>query len=98
KLHGKVVDALRVFVLIRVLRMDPSLGEDIPYSPGESFKPLTWTGRRQTNDVVEDEVPLVERIVRPCELNRAAPVLLEGLGVVHFRLERGAVIVRFGAV
>src|SRR5206468_1654251 len=65
KLHGEVVDTFRVFLLIRVLRMDPSLGKDIPYGSSESFKALTWTGRLQTDDVVEDEVPLVERIVRP---------------------------------
>src|SRR4029077_15795830 len=40
----------------------------------------------------EDEVPLVERIVRPCELNRAAPVLLEELRAVGFRLNRRGVV------
>ena len=59
------------------LRAHPSLREDIAHGTGEGLKPLARAGSRQIDDVVEDQVPLVERVVRPREWNRAAPVLLE---------------------
>ena len=65
KLHREVVDALRVLALVGVLRQHPALREDIPHGAGEGLKALARAGRRQIDDVVEEEMPLVERIVRP---------------------------------
>src|SRR4029078_5500249 len=79
KLHGEIIDTFRIFAVICVPRTDPSLRQDIPRRTGDRFKTLTWTGRCQINDVVEDEVPLIERIVCPCEWNRVGPVWLEKL-------------------
>ena len=76
ELHREVVDALGVLALVRVLRVDPSLRKDVPHGAGEGLETLARAGSRQVDDVVEDQVPFVERVVRPRELNRATPVLL----------------------
>jgi hypothetical protein len=48
------------------------LRKDVPYGAGKGLEALAWASRGQLDDVVEEEVPLVERVVRPGELNRAA--------------------------
>ena len=91
KLHREIVDALGVLALVGVLREHPALREDVPHGAGEGLETLARAGGGQVDDVVEDEVPLVERVVRPRELDRAAAVLLaEFRQAVGARGRRGA--------
>ena len=57
--------------------MQPSLRKDIAHGAGDGLKTLSRADRRYFHDVVKDEVPLVERIVRSRKLNWPAAVLLE---------------------
>ncbi len=59
--------------------MHPSLRKNIAHGAGDGLKTLARADRRHFHDVVKDEVPLIERIVRSRELNRPAAVLLEEL-------------------
>ena len=59
--------------------MQPSLRKDIAHGASNRLKTLSSADRRYFHDVVKDEVPLVERIVRSGELNRPAAVLLDEL-------------------
>jgi hypothetical protein len=42
ELHGDVVDALGVFPLVRVLRLHPSLREDVSHGADEGLEPFRW--------------------------------------------------------
>ena len=79
ELHGEVVDALGVLAVVCVLGPQPPLRKNVPHSAGSGLVALARTERRGIDHVVEHEVPLVERIARPRELDRATPVLLEKL-------------------
>ncbi len=79
-LHREVVDALGVLALIGVFREYPALREDVPHGAGEGLEPFAWPDSGRFDDVVEDQVPLVKGVVRPCELDWAATVLLPKLG------------------
>ena len=79
ELHGEVVDALRVLALVGVLGAQPALREDVPHGAGDGLVALARPDRRRVDDVVEHQMPLVERIAGPGELDRAAAVLLEQL-------------------
>src|SRR5262245_37676106 len=59
--------------------MDPALREDVPDGVGESLETLPCAGGRQLDNVIEEEMPLVERVVGARELNRPAAVLLQEL-------------------
>ena len=79
KLHREVVDALRVLALVGRLGMHPSLRQNIAHGAGDSLKALAWAGGHQFDDVVEDEMPFIERVIRSRERNRPAAVLLDEL-------------------
>ena len=79
KLHREIVDAFGVVALICFLRLHPALRQDIPHGVRHRLKTLTGAGHRQLDDVVEDEMAFIERIVRAREPNRATAVLAEEL-------------------
>src|SRR5213592_378094 len=60
-----------------VSSVDPALGEDVAHRAGDRLEALAGAGRREGDHVVEEQMPLVEAVVRPRELNRATPVLFE---------------------
>ncbi len=68
KLHREIVDALGVLALVSVLRKHPALCEDVPHGAGQGLELFAWAGRCRFDDVVENEVALVKRVVRPREL------------------------------
>ena len=68
KLHRQVIDALGVLALIGVLREHPALREDVPDGAGKGLEAFSRAHGGQFDDVVEDQVPLVKRVVRPREL------------------------------
>ena len=73
--HREVVDALRIFALVGLLRADPSLREDVSHGARERLVALPQPGGCRIGDVVEEQVPLVERLGVPRELDRAASIL-----------------------
>ncbi len=75
KLHREVVDALGVLALVRGLRPQPALREDVPHRAREGLEALTGAGCPWIEHVVEHEMPVVERVARPREVDGAAPVL-----------------------
>src|SRR5262249_40412868 len=79
KLHREVIDSLRVSVLVGFLRLYPTLRQDIAHGPSDSFKALSGTSRHQFYDIVEDEMPFIEAVMRSRERNRPAAVLLDEL-------------------
>ena len=54
-----------------------ALREDISHGAGEGLEAFLWTSSRWIDDVVEGEVPLVERVFGPRELDWPASVLLQ---------------------
>src|SRR5262245_32016935 len=76
KLHRKIVNALRVFALVGGLGVNPALGENIAHGAGDRLKALPWAGGHQFDDVVENEMPFIECVIRSRERNRPAAVLL----------------------
>ena len=57
--------------------MHPALRKNISHGAGNRLETLPGMGRRRIDNVVKDQVPLVERIAGPRELDRAASVLAE---------------------
>ena len=76
KLHRKVIDALGVLALIGVLGEQPALREDVPDGAGKCLEAFSRAHGGQFDDVIEEQVPLVKRLIRSRELHRTAPVLL----------------------
>ena len=76
KLHREVVDALAVLALIGLLRTQPSLREDVAHGAGCGLETLASADGRRFPDVIEEEVPFVQRIGRSGEPDGAATVLL----------------------
>ena len=57
----------------------PALRQDVAHRTRNRLEALARSGLRRVDDVVEHQVPLVERVVAPGEPDRAAAVLLEQL-------------------
>ena len=64
KLHRKVVDALGVFALVGVLGEHPALREDVADGAGKRLEAFARAHGVEFDDVVEEQVPLVKRVVR----------------------------------
>ena len=79
ELHGEVVDALGVRALISALRAQPPLRKDIPHRAGDGLEPRSRIHGSGINDVVEHEMPLVQRFGRPREPDWPALIPLDEL-------------------
>ena len=77
KLHREVIDALGVLALVGVLGEQPALREDVPDGAGNGLEAFSRARGGQFDDVIEEQVPLVKRLIRARELHRTAPVLLD---------------------
>ena len=75
KFHRQVVDPLRVLAVVGAFRPHPALGEDIPCRAGGCLILFARACSVRSNDVVEQQVPLVQGVVGPGELDRTAAVL-----------------------
>ena len=83
KLHREIVDALAILALIGLLRTQPSLREDVAHGAGCGLETLASADGRQFPDVIEEEVPFVQRIGRSGEPDGTATVLLYELGQIR---------------
>ena len=104
ELHREVVDALGVLARVRLLGADPSLREDVADGPRDRLVVFARTGRVGVGDVVEEQVPLVERVGGAGQLDPAAVLPPQRLEIVgrcrcseHHSLFRGHVVSRSGA-
>src|SRR5256885_16983038 len=77
KFHREVVDTLGVHALVGLLRADPSLREDVTHGARERLVALTRTGGGRIDNVVEEQVPLIERVSSTREFHPATSVLPE---------------------
>ncbi len=75
KLHRQVVDPLWVLSIVGVFRAHPPPREDVAHRAGNGLELFPRAGRLRLDGMVEDEMPLVERAVRPRELGGAGAVL-----------------------
>ena len=64
KLHREIVDTLGVVAFVRLLRLHPALRQDIPHGVSHRLKTLACASSGQLDDVVEDEMAFIERVVR----------------------------------
>jgi hypothetical protein len=76
ELHREIIHALGILVGVGVLGEHPALREDVAHGAGDGLEAIAWAGSARSDDVVEEQVPLVERFVRPRELHGAAAVSL----------------------
>src|SRR6266481_55776 len=85
ELHREVIDAFGVLARVRLLGADPSLREDVPDGTRDGLIALARTSRVGIGDVVEEQVPLVERIGGASQLDPAAVLPPQRLGIVGGR-------------
>ncbi len=83
KLHREIVDALAIPAPIGLLRTQPSLREDVAHGAGCGLETLASADGRQVPDVIEEEVPLVQRTGRSGEPDGTATVLLHDPGQIR---------------
>src|SRR5581483_4599233 len=79
ELHGKIVDPLRIVPLVGSLGAKPTLRENVPDGAGDRLVTLPRPHRFGLDDGVEEEMPLVERLVRSGKPEWAASIPLEQL-------------------
>ena len=75
KLHREVIDALGIRAIVGLLCAHPALRQDVANRAGEGLVTLARGGRRRIGHVVEEQVPLVERIRAARQLHRSASIL-----------------------
>ena len=83
KFHRQVVDSFRVQTVVGAFGQHPALGKDISSRTGGRLKLFTRAGGCRGNDVVEEQMPLVKRVVSSGEAYRAATVLIEEVRAGH---------------
>jgi len=79
KLHRDIVDPLRILACVGLIRTQPAFRKDVSYRSGGGFIAFSRIRRPRLDDIVELQVPLVQRVRRPGEARRADAVLLQEL-------------------
>src|SRR5262249_23691842 len=59
KLHRQIVDLLGILLIVRLLRQQPALGEQVAQRASDCFEPLALISILLRNNVIEYEVPVV---------------------------------------
>jgi hypothetical protein len=77
KFHGQIVDAFGVQAIIGAFGPNPALRQHVPDRSRGSLEAFADAGRERIDNVVEQQMPLVERIVMTRKTDRTAPVLLK---------------------
>ena len=77
--HRQVIDPLRIFPLIGLLGMQPAMRQEIPDGAREGLEALAQAHGRQADDIVENEVTLIERIMASREPGRTELIFHEKL-------------------
>ena len=65
--------------------MDPALRQNIAHRVSDRLEAFASPDRAHVHDVIEDEMPLVKRLVSSSEANGSAAILLNELGQFRFR-------------
>src|SRR5262249_3966639 len=73
--HRQVIDALGVALRIGLLCPEPALRDEVSQRVRRSLPPIVRVGIPGVDDPVENQMPLVQRIIGPGELDRAAILL-----------------------
>ena len=61
ELHRQVIDPLGVLALVRLLRLQPALRQQVAQGEGDGLEALARGGGTRRHNVVEEEMTLVER-------------------------------------
>jgi hypothetical protein len=83
ELDRDVIDPFRIIAFIRLIGPDPPLRENIPDRARRCVIALARVSGWRVDDVVELEMPFVERIRRARERRRAATIVPEDCGCVR---------------
>ncbi len=75
KLHRKIIEPLRVLLLVSLLGQQPALRQDVADRPGHRLKAIAVCGCGGIQSDIEEQMPFIERVTRPRELHRTASVL-----------------------
>ena len=74
KLDRDVVDPLRILACIGFVRAQPAVGKSVSHRAGGGFVAFARIGGLRLDDVVELQVPIIERVRPSGEANRADAV------------------------
>src|SRR5205823_2879305 len=77
KFHGQVVYALGVFAFVSGFGANPALRKNIPDRAGNRLEALTRPGSIWCNNIVEEQMALIKRVIRAGEPDWTAAVLLQ---------------------
>src|SRR5213076_851362 len=72
ELHRKIVNALWILALIRLLSSNPSLRKNITHGMSDGFEALSSADLRRFHNIIKNEVALIKSFVRSGEPNRPA--------------------------
>ena len=79
KLDRDIVDPLRILARIGLIRAQPALRKNVSHRAGGGFVAFSRIGGLGLDDIVELQVPLIERVRRAGEARRADAVLSQEL-------------------
>ncbi len=79
KLDRDIVDPLRILARVGLVGAQPAVREDVADRAGGGLETLPRVGQLRLDDVVELQVPFIERVRRSGEAHRAEAVLLQKL-------------------
>ena len=75
ELHREVVSPLRILPVVSCLRPHPPLRQHVTHRPRDGLEAIAGAGGLRVDHVVEEQVPVIQTVVRSRELDRAASVL-----------------------
>jgi hypothetical protein len=79
KFHREIIDSFRVLPVIGAVGQNPALRQHIAHRTRRCLEALARAGGFQSADIIEKQVPLVQRVVAAGEPDRATAVLSEKL-------------------
>jgi hypothetical protein len=77
KLNRDIIDPLRILARVGLLRTQPAVRKNVSHRAGGGFVALPRVGGRRFDDIVELQMPLVERVRNSGEGRRADAVLAQ---------------------
>ena len=77
KFHREVIDPLGIFLSIRLFCQEPALRNNVTDGMSRRFELLPHSRLLDINDVIEGQMPLIQRIVGAGKLDRSNSILLK---------------------
>ena len=83
ELERQVVDPLRIPCLVRLLRLDPALRQEVANRTRDGFELVAGRRGSERHHLIEGQVPFVQRVSASRERDRSAVEAIEGIGARH---------------